>query len=85
MEYNTAEYNPLSADTCSLWSETVVYDRDLSVGYTGGAEAGAAPPLSPLRGQLPSRGAFYWVLCRSQSLPLRGGAAAGGGEVFCIA
>ena len=41
-------------------------------GYTG---RGPLTPLSRLRRQLPSRGAF------SFSLPLRGGAAAGGGEV----
>ena len=36
-------------------------------------------PLSRLRRQLPSRGAF--LLCTVQSLPWRGGAATGGGEV----
>ena len=40
---------------------------------------GAVTPLRPLRGQLPSRGAF--LSCTVQSLPSRGGAAAGGGEV----
>ena len=37
-------------------------------------------PLSPLRGQLPSRGAFFGAV-QFACLPWRGGAAAGGGEV----
>ena len=39
-------------------------------------------PLSRLRRQLPSRGAF--LFCTIQSLPLRGGAAIGGGEVAAL-